>query len=381
MDVPVETRWLADPETLGMDRARLESGLATLVDGVRAELHPGAQVYVSRNGRPVLEFACGEARPGVAMTPDSLTAWFSASKPVTAMAIAILYDRGQVGLDDPVQSYLPDFGNGKQSCTIRHVLTHTGGFGNSFPEREQEKSWQELIAAICAYPAEYPPGSKAGYHPGSGWFVLGEIIRVADGRTVDRFVAEELFAPLGMADSWMGIPEPRQRELGERIAHVAIGKTERRPYAGPEVAERQNSPAEIAAVNPGGGVRGPARDLGRFYEMLLAGGQWEGRDLLDRRTVGLFTACHRWGMQDLTLMHAPLPWGLGFSLYGNSDLHRSVSRRVFSHSGLVSSVAFADPVPGIACAIVTTGLLEAMTNARRLREVNGAVLESCRPHQ
>lgn len=376
MDVAVETRWLADPQSLGMARAPLEAGLATLVEGVRAGQHPGAQVYVSRHGSPVVEFACGEARPGVAMTPDHLTAWFSSCKPLTAMAVAILYDRGALDLDDPVRRFLPDFAHGKESCTIRHLLTHTGGFPNAAPE-QVGRGWADIIAAINAHPAEFPPGSKAAYHTGSGWYVLGEIVRLVDGRPVDTFVAEQLLGPLGMAGSHMGIPEPRQQELGQALAQVVIGKTDRRPYAGPEVAERFNSPAEIAAVNPSGGVRGPARDLGRFYDMLLAGGVWEGASLIDRRTVGLFTACHRWGMQDMTLMHAPLAWGLGFALHGNADIHRGASRRLFGHSGLVSSVGFADPAHGIACVIITTGLLEAMTNARRLREVSAGVLAAC----
>jgi len=81
----------------------------------------------------------------------------------------------------------------------------------------------------------------------------------------------------------------------------------------------------------------------------------------------------------MTLMHAPLPWGLGFGLFGNADIHRAASRRVFSHSGLVSSVAFGDPFHQLSCVVITTGLLDPMTNARRLREVNGAILEACIP--
>ena len=95
--------------------------------------------------------------------------------------------------------------------------------------------------------------------------------------------------------------------------------------------------------------------------------------------MDVFTACHRWGMQDHTLYKAPLAWGLGMQLHGNTDIHKAASRRVYGHSGMVSSVGFADPVSGLVCIIVTTGLLDAMGNARRLREVNGPALESCRP--
>ncbi|MCZ6730209.1 MAG: serine hydrolase [SAR324 cluster bacterium] len=373
---PQEYRWHAEPETLGMAREPLERGMATLLAGCADGRHPGAQAYLSRHGTALLEYACGEARPGAPLTPDSLTAWFSACKPLTAMAIAMLYDQGLLDLDDPVRRFIPAFGNGKEACTIRHVLTHQGGFANAVTA-PQGRGAEEIIAEICAYPAEYPPGGKAGYHPTGGWYVLGEIVRVIDGRGIGQYVAEQLFAPLGMHGSQMGIPAERQRELNSRLALVAVGVSEREPFASQAMVDTFNSPAEIAQVNPSGGIRGPARDLGRFYEFLLAGGRWEGRQLIDARTVALFTACHRWDLPDLTLMQAPLPWGLGFGLYGNADVHRTVSRRMFGHSGMVSSVALGDPELGLACAVITTGLLDPMGNARRLREVTGAMVEAC----
>ena len=213
-----------------MSRARLEQGMKALLVGCLEEKHPGAQVYFSRRGRAVLEYACGEARPGTPLTPDSITAWFSACKPLTAMAVAILYDRGLLELDDPVRRYIPAFGNGKESCTVRNVLTHQGGFAGAVAN-PGASSTEDIIAGICAWPAEYPPGSRAGYHPTGGWFVLGEIVRLIDGRPIDRFVAEELFAPLGMADSHMGMPAELQRKLEPRLALVAVGKTDREPYA------------------------------------------------------------------------------------------------------------------------------------------------------
>ena len=359
-----------------MSRARLEQGMEALLKGCEEGKHPGAQAYVSRSGRAVLEFACGEARPGRPITPDSITAWFSACKPLTAMAVAMLYDRGLLELDDPVRRYLPAFANGKESCSIRHVLTHQGGFAGAVTH-PGNRSTEEIIAEICAWPDEYPPGAKAGYHPTGGWYVLGEILRIIDGRPIDRFVAEELFAPLGMADSHMGLTETERKRLEPRLALVALGNTDREPYADQAMVDAFNSEEELARVNPSGGVRGPARDLGRFYEMLLAGGEWEGRQLIDRRTVALFTACHRWDLPDQTLMQAPLAWGLGFGLFGSADMHRAVSRRVFSHSGMVSSVALGDPARELACVVITTGLLDAMGNARRLREVTGAVVEAC----
>ena len=72
-----------------------------------------------------------------------------------------------------------------------------------------------------------------------------------------------------------------------------------------------------------------------------------------------------------------MAWGLGFGKYGNADIHRSVSRRVFNHSGMVSSIAFGDPERQLACVIITNGLLDPLTNARRLRGVTEAILSAC----
>jgi CubicO group peptidase (beta-lactamase class C family) len=369
---------MTPPEAAGMSAAEIRESLEQLQRGVADGRHAGAQLYASRFGKPVVDFACGEAAPGRPMTPDTLTAWFSASKPLTAMAIALLVDRGQVDLDDPVRRYLPAFGAGKEACTLRHVLTHQGGFTGAVGHANV-LNWEEIIAAICTYPAEYAPGSRAGYHSTSGWYVLAEVLRRVDGRGIDRFLADEFFGPLGMRDSHLGIPEARQAELGARLALVQLGRTAREHFASAEFVAQFNGPAEIARVNPSGGGRGPARDLGRFYEVLLAQGRWEDRQILDPRTVQLFTACHRWDLPDKTLAGAPLPWGLGFCLYGNADVHPAVSRRVYGHSGMVSCVAFADPESGLVCVVVTTGLLDAMTNARRLREVNGPLVKACKP--
>ena len=164
----------------------------------------------------------------------------------------------------------------------------------------------------------------------------------------------------------------------QMLARVEIGKSTKPAFVNQGFIDRYNSAAEIARVHPGGGMRGPARDLGRFYEMLLAKGRAPGGPLIRPATVDLFTACHRWGMPDQTLMNAPLSWGLGFGLHGNSDLPASASRRVFCHSGMVSSVAMGDPERHLACVVITSGLLDPMTNARRLRGVTGAAVKACR---
>lgn len=373
-----DLRWHQDAAAAGMSAEALLEG-ARLLEAGRAEgRHAGAQVYVGRHGQPVVEYATGEAAPGRPMRVDDLAPWLSASKPVTALAVAMLLDRGLVGLDDRVADHLPGFGAGKEACTVRHVLTHQGGFPGAV-SHDMELEWDEVIERVRAHPAEFEPGSKAAYHPTAGWYVLGEILRRVDGRPIERFVAEEIFGPLGAEDCYMGVPAERLDALGDRMVQVQRGRTEREHYADESFIERWNGRTEITRVNPSGGIRGPARGLGLVFDLLLQRGAWQGRQLVDPRTVELFTACHRWGLPDLTLNGAALAWGLGFALHGSADLHRDYSRRVFSHSGMVSTVALGDPVHGVSCVVLTTGLLDPMTNARRLREVTGTALHALRP--
>lgn len=359
-----------------MSREVLEQGLAEARRGLEAGLHRGVQGYIGRHGQPVLEYALGEARAGTPLSVDSIVPWFSSGKPVVAMAVALLFERGRLGLDDPVHRYLPRFPRELGACTLRHVLTHTGGFPGALDPLEEPER-ETVLERVFTHGQEYAPGTRAAYHATTGWYILGEIVRLVDGRPVERFAAEEIFSPLGMASSHLGIPADRQGELAGLLAHVHLGAVPGEHFASQDFVDHMNSPRGLASVNPSGGIRGPARDLGRFYDWLLAGGTWEGRMIISRSTVELFTACHRWGMPDMTLGGAPLAWGLGFGKYGNADVHREYSRRVFNHSGMVSSVGLADPEHGLSCVVITTGLLDPLSNSRRLRELNGAAIRAC----
>lgn len=376
MSTTPKIRWHADPAEVGMDRDTLLEGVAAMQVGCAEGRHGGGQGYVGRGGRPVLEYAVGEAAPGVPMTTDSLVCWFSACKPLTAMALALLYERGELDLDDPVQRYLPDFGHGKESCTLRHVLTHQGGFPHAASHADTLE-WGAVLEQVCAHPAEFEPGSKAAYHSTSAWFVLGEVIQRVDGRPLERFLTEELLQPLGMEQTRLTVTAEHHGALQGRLAQVHLGQTDRPNYADQAFVDQFNSASQMALLNPSGGFRGPARELGRFYDWLLDAGVCAGRPLLARHTVELFTACHRWGLPDLTLGGAPLAWGLGFSRHGNADIHRDYSRRSYGHSGMVSTVGWADPEEHLSCVVLTTGLLDPMTNARRLREISGAAVRAC----
>lgn len=245
----------------------LPKTLALLEQGRHSILHPGAQLYVSLRGEVLTDVALGEARPGVAMQPETLTLWLSAGKPITSVAIAQLVERGLVAFDDVVSRHLPEFAqNGKDEITIHHLLTHTAGFRDA-DKLAENLPWEEMIARICSTPmeADWQPGAKAGYQMMSSWFILGELIRRVDGREAGRYVREDIFEPLGMLDSWMGIPAESIKSYGDRMGMMYYsGRTEFR------VHPFWNAGEDLAACRPGSGVRGPVRELGKFYEALLS---------------------------------------------------------------------------------------------------------------
>ena len=351
-------------ETLPRTVAVLEKGMAD-------ELQVGAQVYVSRDGKPVADFGIGEARPGVPMDSDSMMIWWSSTKPTAAVAIGQLWERGKVDVEARVAEYIPEFAaKGKDAVTVRHVLTHTGGFSFADGRDGMRKPWDEIMTRIYDANLEdgWVPGEKAGYHPSSGWFVLGEILRRVDGRPFERYVREEIFEPLGMNDCWVGMPPERYREYGDRIGvmHDTSGDE-------PQPVPFVDSEEACARCVPGGGGRGPMRELGRLFEALAAGRALGETRILSPQTVSAMTARHRTGMFDETF-RIPIDWGLGFIIdsfiYG-----KHASARSYGHGGARSSVGLVDPEHDVVVAVVTNGMAEDRKHAYRFSAICSAIYE------
>jgi len=364
----------------GVSWDHLPRTVAAIRSGIEERLHLGAQLYVSMDGDVRVDGALGEDRPGVPLTRDHLMLWLSATKAVTAVAIAQLWERGRLALDDPIAVHLPEFAQGgKEQVTLRHALTHTSGF-RMIDVGWPELSWEEVLRKICKRRLEprWVPGEKAGYHLTSSWFVLGELIRRLDGRPVDRYLRQEIFEPLGMESCWVGMPVERYREELEagRLAHT--WNTEGWQDGDEPPAHPWRQEARATRPSPGGNGRGPMRELGRFYEALLAG----GGPLVSPQTVEAMTARHRAGLYDHTFRHV-MDWGLGFILDSNQYGADTVpygygphaSRRTFGHSGYRSVSAFADPRHRLAVALAFNGTPTHEAHERRVRSVLGALYQ------
>jgi len=374
--------FIGNPAEVGVDRSGLERAVALLEEQRDQGLHDGAQLFVARQGQPLLDAAIGEAQPGVPLRTDSVMLWFSSTKPLTAVAIAQQMERGKLKLDDRVQSFIPEFANGKEAATIRHVLTHTGGFPMiTFPFLRY--GWEETIRKICEEPAEWEPGTAAGYHALSGWCILGEIVRRVDGRPIDLYLNEEICKSAGMNDTSVGLSAARVAELGDRLSRVSARANERESA----ILEAWNDPRARPRVLPGGGGYGPAHDLGRFYLALWNGGEWGETRILDKETVELFTATHRSGMVDRVFslgagMEVTPPYGLGFVKGTDEPLVHQFGTQctaaAYGHSGARTSVGFVEPTRDLVVAVVTNGAPVDADNARRLCDVSDAIHSACR---
>ena len=347
---------------------------AAITAGLEEHLHPGAQFCVMRRGEVLVDEAVGEARAGVPMTRDSLTLWFSAGKPITAVAIAQLVERGALTWDTRVAEVIPEFAaHGKTAVTLHHLLTHTGGLRNA-DTIDSTRSWEEQIARICALPPEpdWVPGQRAGYHVWATWHLLGEIVRRVSGKPVDEFVRENVFLPLGMNDAWLGLPPEIVAKEELRIAFVFDTSG-----GGAQSKEDWNSTDGLTRCRPGGSARGTVRELARFYEALRRGGE----NILRPETVTTITSRQRAGMFDETFQFK-MDAGLGFILNSNRDSFqmpygygRHATRDTFGHSGNQSSCAFADPEQELVVAWACNGLPGERKHQQRQRNINNAIYE------
>lgn len=352
----------------------LDQGLAT-------GLHIGAQLAVSLDGERVGDLAIGESRPGAPMRADTLMPWLSCTKPLGAIVVGRLLESGVLELDDPVASHIPEFGvHGKDAITLRHLLTHTGGFRLVEVDWARQ-SWEEILRDICEahLEPEWVPGRKAGYHRENSWYILAEVLQRRTGRLFPDIVREDLFDPLEMFDSWVVLPPDRYRRYGDRIGILQDTRNRKGP---PRPHDGWDTEEGAAACRPGGGARGPASDLVRIYEMLLDGGTWEHAHILKPGTVDLLTRRHRRRLFDDTFRHT-VDWGLGFIVNSNRYGARTVpygfglhaSERTFGHGGQQSSASFADPEHRLAAAVILNGTPGEPRHTIRIRDLLTALYE------
>lgn len=382
----------------GMSQQRLEEA-NQLLDQLHATgKYPGLQVCIRRRGQIVLDRALGTFRPQSdpdgepkPVTRQTRFLHFSISKSVTATALHILFDRGELNVDDPVHWYIPEFGQAeKRHITLRHVLTHTAGIPMIFWHLSDEliRDWDGIIADICEQTPHHFPGRRASYHILSSGYLIGEVIRRVDGRDLRTFLEDEILEPLDFETFTYGAP-PDQRD---RVACVEV-VDEMPPELLTDLISRLidvdvvealgvvNRDSVYDAVIPAGNIVGTAEECSRFFQMLLEGGQLDGRRILSQEQVVRATGEQIMARRDWTLFLTPQRYSLGFMLgrEGTSlNIFGKNTERTFGHIGFSRQFGWADPEYEIAGGFLTSGVpVKPGYEALLLRRFQNKIREAC----
>jgi CubicO group peptidase (beta-lactamase class C family) len=321
----------------------------------------GAAFAACVDGKPVVDLWGGIAdrRSGAAWEADTLVGIFSGSKGITAICMLMLIERGQLDLDAPVCRYWPEFAaQGKERIRVRDVLCHEAGMPGlltavSIEEATNERRMAQLLAAQRPIAA---PGDGPRYHAVTYGWLCGELLRRVDGRSLGRFLQEEVAEPLGL-EVWIGLPdryEPRVAYL-ERDAtfeqkqdevvldrdtdEVAWSIWSNPPrFAAGELAANQRiwHAAELPATN---GIVA-ARSLARLYGCLARGGEIDGVRLLAPQTIERAGRCLARGKDPYE--DEPLAFGVGFALQ-TEQMSLGPAEDAFGHGGAGGSAHGAWP--------------------------------------
>lgn len=302
---------------------------------IEAGAFPGCTYTVFHRGHKVGEGALGDLPAG----PDTLYDLASVTKPIVMLGIMKLFDDGLIRLDDPAARFLPEMGRpDKQAITIRQLLTHTSGIPGQQPLYMNCHTRKDLMTGVYNLPLRNPPGTFVAYSS-QGMMILGEILETVSEMPMDQYLQREFFDPMGLASLQFN-PAP---ELKARCA-----PTEDCPWRGQVVQGQVHDEncVVLGGVHAHAGLFGTAADVAAIGQMMLDGGQWQGRRYLSRATVDVMTANHT--------AHLNLARGLGWQ---GKDAVASPAGDLFSpgtfgHTGFTGTSLFVDPERSIVFALL-----------------------------
>ena len=336
---------------------------------------PGACLAVYHRGSLVLDLVGGlaDTQQGRRVASNTPFVLFSSTKPLASTCLHILIERGKLTLDTPVAEVWPGFGkNGKEGITVRHVLTHRAGMPDTPTELTPQTwaDWDAVVVALENATPRFAPGTTSAYHTVTHGWLAGEIVRRVDGRPIADFLRDEMLAPLGMNDTYLGLPAQYEWRVARLHAMEDVDDF------GLGTVQVFNMPEVHRAVVPAGNGISTARDMARFYAMLLNGGELDGVRILQPETVERARAVAVEGDKDMTL-GLTVRRGLGFNLGGlpgwSDRFGVTSTARTFGHGGAGTSICWADPDLDVAMVFIPNGFRADASNVARCREISDAV--------
>jgi len=372
-----EIKWGVEtaPSKAGMHETGVKKILEVFYSQFKDGAPCGSQLVVLHKGQVVVDRADGLAniRRGLPVRPDTPFLCFSISKVFTAACIHKLVEQGQIELDAPVSRYWPEFGKrGKETATIRQALLHQAGIPNRglYTQIFSWPSWKRVTRNVANLDAEFTPGSKTAYHLVNTGFILGEVVRRVTGKPVNVFLREYFLEPLDLENTCMGLPVRDQRSA----ARITSGDKSQ-----DNAAFLFSLPFIRSALIPSATLHSTARDLAVFFQMLLDGGWYAGRQFLQAGTIKNAVALGYDGFDEG--LHQYIHWGLGFDLGGakpeepgglvNFGVDSSLT--TFGHCGQGTSMAWGDTKEELVVAFTQNRLLGDTQARQRWQKISDAV--------
>lgn len=341
------------------------------------KLHPAAQLVVLHNGHVVVDRAIGGARFGP-VTPETSFLTFSCSKALTGMCVHKLIEDGLVDIDAPISKYWPAWGScGKETATIRHAFLHQAGVPKPHINRQVLlwPSWSLVTWELAHTRAMYPPGSQTSYHMVNFGFILGKVIESASSMSFPAYLRQAILDPLGMKHSYLPLPK---RMLRRTPLQFTTSPEQR------NAAWVFNLPAIRTAVIPAATLHSNARGLATFYQMLINGGIYAGKQIYMPETIAFATSPGYLGYDGTFKEEAR--WAYGFHLGGpetdnegkprRSGMGLQSTLRTFGHFGIATCMGWADPDSRLVVAFTTNGMQSGKLSANRCADLSDAVWQS-----
>ena len=383
----------AKPELAGMSSERLQRLDRVMQEYIDKGYHGSIGVLIARNGKIVHYKAYGYENPDTKapLKRDAIYRIASQTKAIVSMGLMTLFEEGKFLLDDPVSNYIPSFKNpvvldkfnekdstyttvpAKQEVTIRHLLTHTSGVSyagigtkeavaiyakNNIPSGIGTPNYKlaDVMGRLGKMPLMHQPGEKWTY--GLNTDILGYLIEVLSGQPLDQFLKSRLFDPLGMNDTYFYLPASKHNRLAplyteDSTKTLRTMKTQR--GISPDYPKTTNG----TYFSGGAGLSSSLQDYAIFLQMLLNGGEYNGKRILSPMTINLILTNQ---IGDLNVGQDK--FGLGFSLNSAKSAARlPVPAGAFAWGGYFGTTYWADPKEGVIGLIYTQKVPNSYGNA------------------
>lgn len=337
---PAPSLQTVEPAAVGLDATKLAGIAASMEKHVAANDISGAVTLVLKDGKVAYQQGVGSADIAAKkpMTNDSIFAVASMTKPITGAAVMILVDEGKLSLDDPISKFIPEFKNVKlksgdalkRELTVRDVVTHTSGLSG---DQQNMGTIQETAKKLAERPLEFQPGEKWLYSP--GLTVAGAVVEAVSKQPFDQFIAQRIFAPLGMVDTTFNPTKAQHDRIVKLYKKGVDGKLE-------ETTHWINDFSKPREPNPSGGLFSTAQDMAAFYAMVLAGGELNGKRVLSEKAAKELISIHSGAT--VTGFTPGNGWGIGWCVVKEPQgPTAALSKGSAGHGGAFGTQGWIDP--------------------------------------